>query len=50
MKFLIIIPTYNEMENIPEIIPQILAQNENLEILVAAQAESMHRRLLCGLG
>jgi len=34
MKFLIIIPTYNEMENIPEIIPQILAQNENLEILV----------------
>jgi len=34
MKFLIIIPTYNEMENIPEIIPQILSQNENLEILV----------------
>jgi len=34
MKFLVIIPTYNEMENIPEIIPQILAQNENLEILV----------------
>ncbi|MCL1956672.1 MAG: polyprenol monophosphomannose synthase [Fibromonadales bacterium] len=34
MKFLIIIPTYNEMENIPEIIPHILAQNENLEILV----------------
>jgi len=34
MKFLVIIPTYNEMENIPEIIPQILAQNEGLEILV----------------
>ena len=34
MKFLVIIPTYNEMENIPEIIPQILAQNESLEILV----------------
>ncbi|GBU25365.1 dolichyl-phosphate beta-D-mannosyltransferase [Fibrobacteria bacterium R8-3-H12] len=34
MKFLVIIPTYNEMENIPDIIPQILAQNENLEILV----------------
>jgi len=34
MKFLIIIPTYNEMENIPEIISQVLAQNENLEILV----------------
>jgi len=34
MKFLVIIPTYNEMENIPEFIPQVLAQNENLEILV----------------
>jgi len=34
MKFLVIIPTYNEMENIPEIIPRILEQNENLEILV----------------
>jgi len=34
MKFLVIIPTYNEMENIPEIVPCILAQNENLEILV----------------
>ncbi|MDR2594624.1 MAG: polyprenol monophosphomannose synthase [Fibromonadaceae bacterium] len=34
MKFLIIIPTYNEMENIPEIIPRILKQNENLEILI----------------
>jgi len=34
MKFLIIIPTYNEMENIPEIIPRILEQNESLEILV----------------
>jgi dolichol-phosphate mannosyltransferase len=34
MKCLAIIPTYNEMENIPDIIPQILAQNENMEILV----------------
>jgi len=34
MKYLVIIPTYNEMENIPDIIPQILAQNELLEILV----------------
>ena len=34
MKFLVIIPTYNEMENIPEVIPQILEQNDNLEILV----------------
>ncbi|MDR1812781.1 MAG: polyprenol monophosphomannose synthase [Candidatus Fibromonas sp.] len=34
MKSLIIIPTYNEMENIPDFIPLVLEQNENLEILV----------------
>jgi dolichol-phosphate mannosyltransferase len=34
MKALIIIPTYNEMENIPDFIPLILKQNENLEILI----------------
>jgi len=34
MKALVIIPTYNEMENIPDFIPLVLAQNENLEILV----------------
>jgi dolichol-phosphate mannosyltransferase len=34
MKFLVIIPTYNEMENIPDFIPLVLEQNENLEILV----------------
>jgi len=34
MKVLVIIPTYNEMENIPDFIPLVLGQNENLEILV----------------
>jgi dolichol-phosphate mannosyltransferase len=34
MKSLVIIPTYNEMENIPEFIPLVLAQNESLEVLV----------------
>ncbi len=34
MKALIIIPTYNEMENIPDFIPLVLKQNDNLEILV----------------
>ncbi|GHV10699.1 dolichyl-phosphate beta-D-mannosyltransferase [Fibrobacterales bacterium] len=33
-KSLIIIPTYNEMENIPDFIPQVLAQNADIEILV----------------
>jgi len=34
MKSLVIIPTYNEMENIPEFIPLVLAQNESLEVLI----------------
>ena len=38
MKSLVIIPTFNEMENIPEFIPAVLAQNENLDILVVDDA------------
>ena len=34
MKVLVIIPTYNEMENIPGFIPQVLEQNEDIDILV----------------
>ncbi|MDR2554701.1 MAG: polyprenol monophosphomannose synthase [Fibromonadaceae bacterium] len=34
MKPLVIIPTYNEMENIPDFLPSVLAQNSDLEILV----------------
>jgi len=34
MKPLIIIPTYNEMENIPDFLPLVLLQNQSLEILV----------------
>lgn len=34
MKILVIIPTYNELENIRKIIPAVLNQNENIDILV----------------
>ena len=33
-RFLVILPTYNESENLPRIIPRILAQDPRLEILV----------------
>ena len=33
-KILVIIPTYNELENIRKIIPAVLSQNENIDILV----------------
>jgi dolichol-phosphate mannosyltransferase len=31
---LVIIPTYNERENLPRIVPQVLAQDERLDVLV----------------
>lgn len=31
---LVIIPTYNEAQNLPEILPQVLAQNPRIEVLV----------------
>ncbi|TSC93136.1 MAG: dolichol-phosphate mannosyltransferase [Candidatus Berkelbacteria bacterium Licking1014_7] len=34
MKYLVIIPTYNEKENIRKIIPEVLAQSEEIDILV----------------
>jgi dolichol-phosphate mannosyltransferase len=34
-RFLVILPTYNESQNLPRIVPQILAQDPRLEILVA---------------
>ena len=34
MKYLIIIPTYDEAENIVKIVPEVLAQDENVDILV----------------
>ncbi|MCZ7610587.1 MAG: polyprenol monophosphomannose synthase [Ignavibacterium sp.] len=33
-KSLVIIPTYNELENIPRIIPAVLSQNESISILI----------------
>lgn len=34
IKSLVIIPTYNEMDNIPKLIPEILSQDESIEILI----------------
>ncbi len=34
MKAMIVIPTYNEMENITRLIPEVLAQDKGVEILV----------------
>jgi len=34
MKILVIIPTYNEKENIKELISRVLSQNENINILI----------------
>ena len=33
-RFLVILPTYNESENLPRIVPQILAQDPRLDVLV----------------
>jgi len=33
-KSLVIIPTFNEMENIPKLIPDVLSKAEGIEILV----------------
>jgi dolichol-phosphate mannosyltransferase len=33
-RFLIILPTYNESQNLPRIVPPILAQDPRIEILV----------------
>ncbi len=34
MKTLVVVPTYNEKENIPVLVPEILAKNPEVEILV----------------
>ncbi|MFP6655422.1 MAG: glycosyltransferase, partial [Myxococcota bacterium] len=31
---IVVIPTYNEAENLPLIVPEVLAQDERLEVLV----------------
>lgn len=33
-KSLVIIPTFNEMENIPKLIPKVLSQDESIDILI----------------
>ena len=34
MKILIIIPTYNELENLPKLLPEVLSKDQNIEILI----------------
>ena len=34
MKYLVVIPTYNEKENIEKIIPEVLAQSQEIDVLV----------------
>jgi len=33
-KALIIIPTYNELENLPRLLPEVLSKDENLDVLI----------------
>ena len=34
MKFLVIIPTYNELENIEKLVPEVLRQDKDIEVLI----------------
>ena len=34
MKILIIIPTYNELENIPTLLPEVLSKNDGINVLI----------------
>jgi dolichol-phosphate mannosyltransferase len=38
LRILVIIPTYNESENLPSIVPQVLAQDERIDVLVVDDA------------
>ncbi|MDP2497744.1 MAG: polyprenol monophosphomannose synthase [Candidatus Palauibacterales bacterium] len=38
MRFLVIVPTYNERDNLPEILPAILAQDDRIDVLVVDDA------------
>jgi dolichol-phosphate mannosyltransferase len=34
MEILIIIPTYNELENLPKLLPEVLSKHENINVLI----------------
>ena len=34
MKILIIIPTYNELENLPKLLPEVLSKDNNIDVLI----------------
>lgn len=37
-RFLVIIPTYNERENLPRLLPRVLEQNEHIDVLIVDDA------------
>ena len=37
-RVLVVVPTYNELDNLPRLIPSILAQDSRLEVLVVDDA------------
>ncbi|HQI40855.1 MAG: dolichyl-phosphate beta-D-mannosyltransferase [Ignavibacteriales bacterium UTCHB2] len=37
-KSLVIIPTYNELENVPKLIPEILSQDDSIDVLIVDDA------------
>ena len=34
MKIVVIIPTYNELDNLPKLLPKVLSKNDNIHILI----------------
>ncbi|HEY6436835.1 MAG TPA: glycosyltransferase, partial [Ignavibacteriaceae bacterium] len=34
MKTLVIIPTYNELENMPRLLPEVLSKNDEINVLI----------------
>ena len=34
MKILIIVPTYNELENLPKLLPEVLSKDSNIDVLI----------------
>ena len=33
-RFLVVLPTFNEAENVPRVVPMILSQDERIEVLI----------------
>ena len=46
MNVLVVVPTYNERENLPQLVPAVLGQGEQFHVLVECTDEAMQVRLL----